>query len=65
MSKGYEYDTKSGCIVQHAFCQVCDWQYENQKNALALGALHAKRTGHAVNVDIYNSVRFEPTDPLG
>lgn len=49
---------RSGCVSQVASCCECDWQYENQKNALALAAKHADATGHEVSVEIVNSVRY-------
>ena len=50
--------TYTSCVDQCAFCQECGWQYSNRANGLALAAKHHDKTGHRVNIDIYNLVCY-------
>jgi hypothetical protein len=41
-------------------CRNCGATFDNYKNALALSAKHAKRTGHTVTVEQCISVVYNP-----
>lgn len=43
-----------------AECEDCGWSYCNHKNALAIGAKHAYKTGHMVQVELGSYVTYKP-----
>lgn len=51
---------KSGGVV-HAFarCDNCGLEWNNYKNAQAVGASHAKKYGHIVRVDVGFSITYD------
>jgi len=44
---------KSGGVVHGiAICEDCDWKSYSYKNILGISAIHAKKYGHKVNVEV-------------
>ena len=55
-----EIKTESGCVSAIAECRTCDWDYENQFNALAIAKKHALKNGHEVSIQVVTMVRYYP-----
>lgn len=49
-----------GVVHAHFECQDCRWTTESYKNAQAIAALHAKRTGHTVQGELGYSCTYGP-----
>lgn len=56
----YDIETWSGCTSAMAECLSCEWNYENQYNALALAKKHALKYGHAVSIQVVTAVKYRP-----
>ena len=42
-----------------ANCQDCSWKSIDSPNSQGIGAIHAKRHKHKVDVDIYQALTYE------
>lgn len=51
---------RSGKVHEVATCRDCDFRQGNYKNAMALGAQHAQRTGHTVDCEQGIAVTYNP-----
>lgn len=51
---------KSGVIHAIGTCDDCGQTFDHYKNALALSAQHAQRTGHTVHVEQCIAVTYNP-----
>lgn len=41
----------TGVLEAMAECEDCGWQADNRKNAMAVGAIHARAHGHFVRAE--------------
>jgi len=51
---------RSGKVDERAWCSDCSWSNGNYKNALATAAVHARATGHEVQVEQGISIVYNP-----
>lgn len=52
---------RSGVVHAIAECRTCGWESDSYKNALAIGAKHARHHGHKVVVEQCISVEYDGT----
>lgn len=53
---------RSGVVHAMGTCQDCGKEFNHYKNALALSAQHAMRTGHTVEVEQCIGVTYNPKE---
>lgn len=53
---------RSGIIEAHGACKDCDATFTHYRNAMALAAQHAQRTGHTTWCDQTISVEYNPKE---
>ena len=53
---------KAGVVHCIAECRTCGKSWTNYKNAQAVGARHAKLTGHTVDVEVGLAIQYNPVE---
>lgn len=57
-------NTYTGVLDCTAECDECEFTADNRKNAMAVGNLHARRTGHQVRIEQTLSVMYNKKDDV-